>query len=1220
MADSRENIFYSFQGDVTSLKEATNNAIALLSQFDSAFKKATKQATMDANVTSQKQFTSAVNSTIKELNTLTQVLNKTGNSQIQVLPEQVRAIENATRDTYAVLQMLKTATKLDTTDFKLMSSVIKDARASISAVTQQLYGMGAGFKNAVTLSEPEVKRTTSAVNEFANATRNAVQAEQTQVTKTQEVKNAMQSTYEKFMQSTSVFSGLTSGIDFAKAAMEAFKNSANTTGDSVSKASQQISSAFSRLGDGSDDVADSASKIGAATASASGGMDSAGSAAVTAATSMSKTAMVANAVVHGFKLIGKAATNAINIFKRIGSAISNLTTKLKNTNPLVRELAQLLSGIALGKILGESIKLSIDYVENLNLFAVAMGNAAEAGQTFINTMQELYGLDPSNIMRYAGTFYQLTAAMETPTEAARIMSLGLTKAALDLGSLFNVNFETVAQDLTSGMQGMARSVRKYAMDIRVSTLQQLAFTLGMKENIQTTSEANRQALRYIAMMRQMKNVSGDFARTIESPANQLRVFKEQVSQLGRAFGNFFIPALSAVLPYINGFIMALRVVLELLATLVGFEVPTFGGITDDLDNIGGAIGGVGDSADATKKKIKDLVAPFDELNVLSEQINSAAGGGGGLGDMGKLDPKLLEELRKLDMEFENIRMKANEVRDALLELVGFKWDIEVGLTLIEGGFADQIRKLVLDKKWQGLGSKIADAINTGINTASKVINSSPIADKLGEAIDVITGIINGFAGTFKWKELGQLIADGLNIVVEAIRKFWAGVNWTSVGKGFADGINGFIYDFSWSNLASMATTKLNGLVETMRSFILTLDWKGMALALTTFLKKGIADVKWTEIGKLINDFFSGALDWAFTAVISFDWVAWGEKLGEMILNIKWATLFAKLTLVILTLLGGLLTTVYTQVYTVLGTGMQSIIDTLVISFQLGFESIKLVVINTLDSLGFNVEEWKTSTEARIKELTDMFYAEFGVLPGWQKTNVTDEFAKNTLQFVDDSKQGADKAVSAFQVATSPLPIWFKAMVLTGMLDNISVFAAQLGEKMRGGVAAIQEAFKGLPIWFDEHVVKPIMTFFDNLINSITKAIDKLLNKVTIANGEITKDTSKTSDISKSNSTAGPYNPGKGLATGGVVTGPVKTWVGEGKYDEAVIPLGNSPQMEELLNQFAKIVQGQPNQSSAQEIVVKVYIGEKEFDSFVYQASQRGQQIVGTQPITYVGGK
>ena len=90
-----------------------------------------------------------------------------------------------------------------------------------------------------------------------------------------------------------------------------------------------------------------------------------------------------------------------------------------------------------------------------------------------------------------------------------------------------------------------------------------------------------------------------------------------------------------------------------------------------------------------------------------------------------------------------------------------------------------------------------------------------------------------------------------------------------------------------------------------------------------------------------------------------------------------------------------------------------------------------------------------------------------------------------------------------------------------------------------------------------------------------------------------------------------------LKTGGVVTSPTYALIGEGRYNEAVIPLDNSPQMEQLVKRIADAVDRDGKSGSgsgSSPVEVRVYIGGKEYDAFTYKAAKRGERIVGAQPI------
>ena len=355
-------------------------------------------------------------------------------------------------------------------------------------------------------------------------------------------------------------------------------------------------------------------------------------------------------------------------FKRLGTMTNSLSKSIKASTKVFTgftKAAKAFTGVAIGKGFAEATKEAIDFYETLNLFQVAMKDSIDAGNEFIDNVSEWYGLDPANLMEYTGTFYEMAYAVGAPAEAARTLSTSLTALSVDLASLFNVDVEKVTDNLTSGIRGASRAVVKYGLDLRATTVEAFANAHGITEQYETMNEASREILRYATAVTQAKDATGDFARTLEQPANQLRVFKEQMTQVGRAIGTFFVQPLRDALPVINGYVMAIRVMLETVASLVGVSMESeytqgFDGATESVDQLGA-------SADATKKKIKSLVAPFDELNILKDNSSSEDEGLG----YGTVDPAILGLLDSMEYELEAVRMRAHDVRDAILQFFGF---------------------------------------------------------------------------------------------------------------------------------------------------------------------------------------------------------------------------------------------------------------------------------------------------------------------------------------------------------------------------------------------------------------------------------------------------------------------------------------------------------------------------------------------------------------------
>lgn len=155
--------------------------------------------------------------------------------------------------------------------------------------------------------------------------------------------------------------------------------------------------------------------------------------------------------------------------------------------------------------------------------------------------------------------------------------------AIDYSSLFNVGTEDSMKKFEAALTGSIRPIRSTSgYDISETTIGVKAQELGVETPVRQLSQMEKRLLRIIVLMEQLKatGAMGDFARTIEQPANQLKILSEQLKELGTWIGNVFINALGSVLPYINGFVMALKEVAKFFATLFGYE--NLGSIGDPL--------------------------------------------------------------------------------------------------------------------------------------------------------------------------------------------------------------------------------------------------------------------------------------------------------------------------------------------------------------------------------------------------------------------------------------------------------------------------------------------------------------------------------------------------------------------------------------------------------------------------------------------------------------
>lgn len=282
------------------------------------------------------------------------------------------------------------------------------------------------------------------------------------------------------------------------------------------------------------------------------------------------------------------------------------------------------------RIIASWITQSNQYIEDLNLFTATMGEYAGEAQKFAEQVGELMGIDPGEWMRNQGVFNTIITGFGVASDKAYLMSQNLTQLGYDISSFFNISFEDAMTKLQSGIAGELEPLRRLGYDLSVARLEQERLRLGIDKSVSSMTQAEKSQLRYYAIMTQVTVAQGDMARTLNAPANQLRVLQAQVTQCARALGNIFIPALNAVLPYAIALAKVIRILANAIANLFGFELPEvdYSGISSGASAAEDLADGLGDASTAAKK-LKNNLLGIDELNIISPQDDSGSGSGSG---------------------------------------------------------------------------------------------------------------------------------------------------------------------------------------------------------------------------------------------------------------------------------------------------------------------------------------------------------------------------------------------------------------------------------------------------------------------------------------------------------------------------------------------------------------------------------------------------------------
>lgn len=411
------------------------------------------------------------------------------------------------------------------------------------------------------------------------------------------------------------------------------------------------------------------------------------------------------------------------------------------------------------------------YVENVNLFTVAMGDYANSAREFAEYVGDAMGIDPSAWMRSQGVFMTLGTGFGVTADRAALMSKNLTQLGYDLSSFYNIAVDDAMNKLQSGFSGELEPLRRLGYDLSQAKLMATAASLGIDKAVSSMTQAEKAELRYYAIMTQVTQVQGDMARTLESPANQLRIFSAATEQASRALGNIFIPLLNKALPYATAFANTIRWAANEIAAFVGFslpevEMPDASTLTDDLEQ-----------SNEEAKKLKRQLLGIDELNILSDNSGEGIGGGKGFdfelpeydfigeGLSNKVNETTNEWKAKLEPAIDWLKENLGDIKTVALDIAIALAAWKLSTSLVGG--AEKIVKLFSGGATSGL--KVSTGLTLAI-TGAWLVRDSAFSFGAGKAtaLDVINGILGEVALGIGGYIVGGVVAGSTGGAVGAV--------------------------------------------------------------------------------------------------------------------------------------------------------------------------------------------------------------------------------------------------------------------------------------------------------------------------------------------------------------------------------------------------------------------------------------------------------------------
>ena len=784
-------------------------------------------------------------------------------------------------------------------------------------------------------------------------------------------------------------------------------------------------------------------------------------------------------VSNGFSAFPSKIQKLITSTEKYNASASKATSTTGKFTSGLKALNVAAAAVAFRKIshfIAQAVTESNKYQEDLNLFTVALGQYAAEAQNYAEKVSEVLGIDPAQWLRNQGVFNTLLTGFGDTAERAQLMSRNLTQLGYDLSSFFNISIEDAMQKLQSGISGELEPLRRLGYDLSQARLEQTALNLGIKESVANMTQAEKAELRYYAVMTQVTTAQGDMARTLQAPANQLRILQAQLTQASRAIGNIFIPALNAILPYAIAVVKAIREIANAIANLLGFT------LTDvDYSSVGKLASGTGAVADnlgsaaGSAKELKKYIAGFDELNVLPSNSNAGSGGGAGGAGGGGFD----FDLPTYDFLGDAVETRVDEIKDKLKPLLvialaigaafaGWKIgkSVTAAIATLKAGFAT----FASSGAGQAILSKLArcvagvvlqfNAAGGGVKGFLSVLGmvakvAAPVVAILVVVIatlkvlierwnDIKSAVANTF-GKLKVGERLQALNDKLNQLGEKlgwVDGFWNGLKSTIgslmnfigevvitvVGSSLIGLFNGLV------GVLGGVVTAMTGVVEIFTGFAQFL--KGVFTGDLDLVKKSFA-----TFGSGISKIFSGVIDGLVKG-----FTGWVSGVIEGVTN-----------------LGG----------TLLGTLIPNIVNGVATFFSNLCADIAQFFTNAWNSicaLWSTVGNWFNT---KVITPVDTFFSTLG-------TKIATSFTTSWT-----------KVKAEWGVVTD----WFESKIIApvqtafeSMCSSVGGFFVSLWDRIAG-------VFAGVGGWFQSNVVDAINSAFRALVNGAISLLERMLNGI-----------------------------------------------------------------------------------------------------------------------------
>ena len=300
----------------------------------------------------------------------------------------------------------------------------------------------------------------------------------------------------------------------------------------------------------------------------------------------------------------KSLKNYEDRLSELGIVSEKTAKKLQNIGENISKVGNTLTLGVTAPIIAAgtaAYKLSSDLTEAENKTEAVFKNQTASIKEWANEALNNMGLAKSTALDAVSLYGDMATSMDLSISSSVEMSKKLVELSADMASFKNVSIETAQNALKGVFTGETESLKNLGIVMTETQLKAYALANGYAKAYDEMSQAEKVQLRYKYVLENSSNAIGDFSRTQDEAANQMRKLPEALKELGASFGENVAPTITPAVKSLNSLIQSFGKLDDKSKNTIVTTAAIAAGVGPVLSLGGKAITTVGKTISALKK-------------------------------------------------------------------------------------------------------------------------------------------------------------------------------------------------------------------------------------------------------------------------------------------------------------------------------------------------------------------------------------------------------------------------------------------------------------------------------------------------------------------------------------------------------------------------------------------------------------------------------------------